>query len=113
MSEPVEELLDAAKEQKIDATILDHNGRTILHSWALGRGYVDHIDCEVSDTILSLILDNYKTLGLDIKHRDNEGKTALDYVQDRVDEGYDHESPLLEEEYSKLEAENDAKKPKL
>ena len=112
MSEPVKELLKAAKEQKIDATILDHDGRTILHSWALGRERVD-LDGEVSETTLSLILDDYKTLGLDIKHRDNEGKTSLDYVQDQLDEGYDHEAPLLEEEYSKLEAENDAKKPKL
>ena len=97
-------MLKAAKEQKIDATILDHDGQTILHSWALGRERVDH-DGEVSETTLSLILDDYKTLGLDIKHRDNEGKTSLDYVQDRVDEGYGVEAPLLEEEYSKLEAE--------
>ena len=107
MDDLVKELLNAAKEQKIDATILDHDGRTILHSWALGRERVDH-DGKVSETTLRLILDDYKTLGLDIKHCDNEGKTALDYVQDRVDEGYDHESPLLEEEYSKLESENDA-----
>ena len=110
MSEPVEELLNAAKEQKIDVTILDHDGRTILHSWALGREQVDH-DGEVSDTTLSLILDDYKTLGLDIKHHDNEGKTALDYVKDQEGEGY--EAPLLEEEYSKLEVENSAKMPKL
>ena len=42
-------------------------------------------------------------MGLDIKHRDNFGRTALDYVNDvELEE-------LLQKEYSKL----DAKKPKL
>ena len=57
LSEAVEVLLGA--EKGIDATILDIDNRTILHSWSLGHERVDH-DGIVSDTTLILILESYK-----------------------------------------------------
>ena len=94
----VKVLFEAVKEGRIDATICDHDNRTILHSWSLGYGAGAG-----SDFTLNLILREYRILGLDIKHCDNFGRTALDYVNIM------EFKELLQKEYSKL----DAKKPKL
>ena len=118
LSEAVEVLLEAAKENGIDATILDNGNRTILHSWSLGHERVDDEfdDGIVSHTTLNLIIKSYKELGLDIQHQDNQGKSALDYIKDEIEEGSDWEElkSILEEAYSKIDdSEPEAKCSKM
>ena len=99
LSKAVEALLLRA-----DATVLDHENATILHSWSLGHDKVylsGHPGEEHWIRTLMLILDNYKSVGLDIQHKDSQGETALDYLQQRRRRKWLFQ--LLKDEYLKIE----------
>ena len=49
-----------------------------------------------------MILKNWKEFGIDIKAQDNQGKTALDLINEE-DEEYDEIKKMLEEEYSQID----------
>ena len=69
----VELIIRSSKDHGIDLNKLDHNGTTAFQ-YACGWGRLE---------VAKVILQNHR-FGIDIKHQDNHGKTALDYVQERL-----------------------------
>ena len=55
----------------------------------------------------SIDTENWKEFSIDIKARDNDGKTALDLINEENDEEYDEEcykiGKILQKEYSQID----------
>ena len=94
-------IIQNSKEVGIDLNAknnsIDRTTNTALH-WACYSGKTKTVQ---------MILKNWKEFGIDIKAQDNEGKTALDEINDLINHWKDEESnqikKMLEEEYSQID----------
>ena len=50
-----------------------------------------------------MILKNWKEFGIDIKAQDNDGKTALDFINHQWGEKANQIKKMLEKEYSQID----------
>ena len=95
--ETVKLILDFAKENENDLIVLDsrdNEGRTPF-LYACDNGCTD---------IATLILENWKEAGINIKAQDNEGNTALDILSSKDKTRWSKIISILEEEYSKMDS---------
>ena len=86
-------LMEFILRTSFDMDTKDDSGRTVWHE-ACYHGQTETVQ---------MILKNWKEFGIDIKAEDNDGKTALDLIneedEDNVEE-YDDIRKMLEKEYS-------------
>jgi len=103
-TEMVQLIIDSSKDGRIDLNMRDDEGMSAFH-----------VACMYAPLkITKLLFENYKELGIDIKHEDSQEDTALDIIiirlyiekwelEDGVEE-WKKFKYILKEEYAKIDA---------
>jgi len=90
-------LMEFILRTSYDMNTKDNNGWT---AWHLACIYGQ---TETAQLITEKILKNWKEFGIDIKAQDNEGKTALDLINEEEGEIWNQIKEMLESEYSQID----------